>query len=513
MFRPSFHFTPPQRWLNDPNGLVYLQGQYHLFYQHNPLDVVWGPMHWGHAASADLLHWQHLPIALAPDKNGAIFSGSAVVDEHNSAGLGAGALVAAFTHHRRGRQAQSLAYSIDAGITWVKHPANPLLPSPPGVNDFRDPKVFWYAARPGAAGHWVMLLAVHDCVWFYTSPDLQTWKKSGEFGRGWGAQSGVWETPECFPLPVEDQSRPVWVLLAGIQNGAPSGGSGTQYFLGDFDGERFVCQDTPKRVRWADYGADFYALQTWNNAPGGRRVGLAWMNNWLYAQRIPAGAWRGAFTTPRQFSLAGDGENQVLIQQPVDELLGLRRAALAWDAQTLAPGEYRIGTLQGPSLDIEASFELQQHRRQRFGLRLPCGARSSAVLSIEPGERIVNFERPAPAGAPGSFARPQRLTLDPAARTLELRILIDAASIEVFLDGGRCVLTNQVFPGETAGPASLFVEGAGLPLQALRAWELQPAASSGAENLPYPPQSRKSGWRLLARLQGMAAQWAERKAG
>ena len=257
--------------MNDPNGLVYYQGEYHLFYQYHPGSSVFGLMHWGHAVSRDLVNWQHLPIALYPDDVGAIFSGSAVIDWNDTAGFGKEAMVAVFTHDKAGRQMQSLAYSTDRGQTWTKYGANPVIEPPKNIKNFRDPKVFWYD-EGGGAGHWVMAVAAGDIILFYTSPDLKNWTPSGGFGLGFGSTAGVWETPDLFKLPVDGGPESRWVLTVGLGGGAPAGGTGVQYFIGDFDGKTFTSENPKSTVLWADYGADFYAAQGWNDAPNGRHL-------------------------------------------------------------------------------------------------------------------------------------------------------------------------------------------------------------------------------------------------
>ncbi len=237
-FRPQFHFSPKTGWMNDPNGLVYDNGEYHLFYQHNPNDTKWGPMHWGHAVSSDLIHWQDLPIALEPDKLGMIFSGSAVIDADNTANFGKGAMVAVFTHDLSSAESQSLAYSTDHGRTWTKYALNPVLEPPNNLRNFRDPKVFWYTPGYGA-GHWVMLVAAGSSVLIYESSDLKNWKFSSNFGLGYGATCGVWETPDLLELPITGGSQKRWVLTVGVNNCAPAGGTGVQYFVGQFDGKTF----------------------------------------------------------------------------------------------------------------------------------------------------------------------------------------------------------------------------------------------------------------------------------
>ena len=324
-YRPLFHFTPPANWMNDPNGLVYFEGEYHLFYQYHPESNLWGPMHWGHAVSADLVNWQHLPIALYPDERGMIFSGSAVVDWEDTAGFGKKAMIAVFTYNNHTYndehrvEDQNIAYSKDRGRTWTKYNGNPVVPHPGDLKDFRDPKVFWYQ------DHWVMLLAAGDKVLFYTSSNLKEWDQSGSFGGGgYGSTDGVWETPDLFQLPVTNASDSRWVLTVGLGNGGPAGGSATQYFIGDFDGKNFTSENPKDTVLWADHGTDYYAPQAWNDEPHGRRIMIGWMSNWQYANLTPASTWRGMFSIPRELSLTQTEDGIRLVQNPIPELQSLR---------------------------------------------------------------------------------------------------------------------------------------------------------------------------------------------
>lgn len=325
--RPQFHFSPREQWMNDPNGMVYHKGVYHLFYQHYPDSNVWGPMHWGHATSKDLVHWTQLPIALYPDSLGMIFSGSAVVDTANTSGLGSKEnppMVAIFTYHaaekeKAGRidyQTQGLAYSLDDGMTWKKYDQNPVLKNP-GIKDFRDPKVFWFAQGK----QWIMTLAVQDHIEFYGSPDLLSWTKLGEFGKDKGHHGGVWECPDLFELQVEGTDQTRWVLLVSINPGGPNGGSATQYFVGDFTGKDFLIKHNWLDTLWVDYGPDNYAGVTFSNAPDNRRIFMGWMNNWAYGDVVPTQKWRGATTVPRELSLREKGLKRYLISRPVSELV------------------------------------------------------------------------------------------------------------------------------------------------------------------------------------------------
>ena len=277
-FRPQFHFSPKEKWMNDPNGLVYNNGVYHLFYQYYPKDIVWGPMHWGHAISEDLIVWKHKPIALYPDELGDIFSGSVVFDVTNSSGLGDienPPLVAIFTYHlmegeKAGRtdyQTQGIAFSIDNGDTWTKYNGNPIIDNT-DIKDFRDPKVFWHEDSK----QWIMSLVAGDHAKFYKSDNLKNWTYLSDFGKEIGAHGGVWECPDLFKLKVKGISEEKWVLLISINPGAPNGGSGTPYFVGNFDGERFIAEHND--IKWIDVGADNYAGITYNNTPN---------DNWLFS--------------------------------------------------------------------------------------------------------------------------------------------------------------------------------------------------------------------------------------
>ena len=340
-FRPQFHFSPEKKWMNDPNGLVYYRGIYHLFYQYYPEDIVWGPMHWGHAASTDLIHWKHKKIALFPDKLGLIFSGSAVVDFNNTSGLGTlknPAMIAIFTYHNMeiekagqiNTQSQGLAFSLDEGETWTKYKGNPIIANP-NLRDFRDPNVFWNEAT----NSWNLILVAGDCAQFYTSKNLINWKLESEFGKGIGAHGGVWECPNLFKIKVENSNKEKWVLLISINPGAPNGGSGTQYFIGDFDGKNF--KTTQKDTKWIDNGTDNYAGLTYNNAPDNKRIFIGWMSNWLYARSTPTKNWRSAMTLPRELSLSIIDQYYVLKSKPVMQFKTQLKLAFSKNLLVLKP--------------------------------------------------------------------------------------------------------------------------------------------------------------------------------
>jgi len=325
-FRPQYHFSPEKMWMNDPNGMVYYDGEYHLFYQYHPESMIWGPMHWGHAVSTDLFQWEHLPIALYPDELGTIFSGSAVVDKQNTSGFKSGKekpIVAIFTHNlsmhapyqssNEPGQYQSIAFSNDKGYTWTKYENNPVIPNP-GVKDFRDPKVIWH----DETNKWIVVLACGDHVNFYSSPNLKDWHLESEFGRDAGAHGGVWECPDLFSLPLkENPDIKKWILIVSINSGAPNGGSGTQYFVGEFDGHKFKNKNSQTQL--IDYGTDNFAGVTWSNVKD-RIIFLGWMSNWTYADKVPTNPWRGAMTLPRKLSLSSMNSNYLIISEPVMEI-------------------------------------------------------------------------------------------------------------------------------------------------------------------------------------------------
>ncbi|MEZ5069598.1 MAG: glycoside hydrolase family 32 protein [Bacteroidales bacterium] len=455
-WRPRIHFSPDSMWMNDPNGMVYFDGEYHLFYQYYPGDKVWGPMHWGHAVSPDMVRWEHLPVALVPDSLGYIFSGSAVADPANTSRLGQDGrtpLVAVFTHHdpdlaRDGSdvfQVQSLAFSLDRGRTWTKYGGNPVLANP-GIRDFRDPKVSWFADR----SCWIMVLAVQDRVHFYSSPDLRTWTRESEFGPGWGTHEGVWECPDLFPMDLYGQQK--WVLLVSVNPGGPQGGSGTQYFVGDFDGSRFVPEQNPTDTLWMDGGADNYAGVSWSGVPAedGRRLLLGWMSNWAYAQQVPTHPWRSAMTLPRSLFLFDAGGETHLGSRPVRELASLRK-----DSVPLVPGPVtalrEISEISG--MDA-GPFEVD------LTLRVPGGrADLGIVFSNDEGEEVrAGFRNPGgelyvdrTRSGDGAFSNGfaathvHPLRMDPG-EELTLRVYLDQSSVEVFAEDGKAVMTDLVFP-------------------------------------------------------------------
>jgi fructan beta-fructosidase len=453
--RPQVHFTPQANWMNDPNGMVFYNNEYHLFYQYYPDSTVWGPMHWGHATSTDLVHWQHQPVALYPDSLGYIFSGSAVADVNNTSGFGKDGkipLVAIFTSHdpvgeKAGKitfENQSIAYSLDEGKTWTKYANNPVLKNP-GVKDFRDPKVSWFEAGK----KWIMTLATQDRVTFYSSKDLKTWSKESEVGKDFGAHGGVWECPDLFPLDYE--GKEVWVLLVSINPGGPNGGSATQYFTGLFDGKTFTPNDTV--TRWVDYGPDDYAGITWSNT-GKRKIFIGWMSNWLYANVVPTVKWRSATTIPRELMLQKVNSGLFLSSKPVGEfdLLSGNKTSL----NNIAASEFdltaKTGALTGP-----ARIEIKTGKLDDFSMNFTNEKGEKVVVGFDKSTNSYFIDRTASGKVDfsSSFAgrhTAPRFTSDSKA---DITLIVDNASIELFADNGLSVMTSIFFPNTDYSNISL----------------------------------------------------------
>ena len=450
--------------MNDPNGLVYHKGEYHLFFQHQPVVPFFCTMHWGHAVSRDLVRWEHLPVALSPDPVlGQVYSGSAVVDTHNTSGLCNRAvpgddacLVALFTHHggNDGKEKQSLALSNDAGRTLELYAGNPVLQNP-GLRDFRDPKVFWHEPTQ----RWIMVLAAMDRVRFYGSSDLIHWNYLSEFGPA-GTIPGVWECPDLFELPVDgNPAETRWVLEVDYNQGILIGESGGQYFIGDFDGTRFTTEQTGSlRV---DYGADFYASQSWSNTPNGRHLWIGWMNSWQYALFLPTQPWRGAMTVPRDINLVSQGDSIVLAQQPAPELEALRHCRIFSTRERIIQGESDLlENVSGDTLELVASVQMNQ--ADRFGLRLRVGEDTNQATVVEyDALRDTLFIDRSHSGKifSGSFSPRQSAPLHPKGDVLDLKILVDSSSVEVFADSGTVVLTDLIFPDSQSLGLQIYTEG------------------------------------------------------
>ena len=451
-FRPTYHFSPLYGWMNDPNGMVYKDGEYHLFYQHNPYGSKWGNMHWGHAISKDLINWEHRPDAITPDALGTIFSGSAVVDTDNTAGFGAGAIVAIYTQNSD-RQVQSIAYSTDNGRSFTKYENNPVLTS--DARDFRDPKVFWHKETQ----RWIMLLAVGQEMQIFSSSNLKDWAFESSFGEGQGAHGGVWECPDLFELPVDGTNEKKWVLLCNLNPGGPFGGSATQYFVGTFNGKEFV-NESPSQTKWMDWGKDHYAAVTWSDAPDNRRIAIAWMSNWQYANDVPTSQYRSPNSVPRDLSLfTVDGETY-LQSAPSPELLKLRdiskkRSFKVNGTRTI---KYMIAGNEG-AYEIELTIENQY--ADVIGFRLYNDKGEEVDMQYDMKEKKFSMDRrkSGDVGFNENFPMLTWTAIESGKDELKLRLFVDKSSVEAFVDGGRFVMTNQVFPSEPYTHIDFYSKG------------------------------------------------------
>ncbi|CAI6050471.1 Ribokinase [Paenibacillus sp. JJ-100] len=478
-WRPGFHFSPPSHWLNDPNGLVYYEGEYHLFYQYHPYSNHWGPMHWGHAISQDLIHWQHEPIALFPDEHGAIFSGCCVVDWNNSSGLfnGSHGLVAIFTHadtnpeSGQPRQRQSLAYSSDKGRTWHKYAENPVL-AEPDLIDFRDPKVFWHAESE----RWVMAIVAGDHVRFYCSENLLEWSLTGEFGHEEGSHDGVWECPDLFELQIDDTGHTKWVLIISIgDNPACPEGSRTQYFIGEFDGYTFINDNSADHILWLDYGRDNYAGVTWSDIPeqDGRRVMIGWMSNWKYANDTPTDSWRGSMTLPRALSLTSRDEGVVLIQMPVREIEQLRNDSLNWSDLKITPETPFSQKTSHDLMEIIADMGMGSSGEVHIVMKSAGG--NETIIGYDPVRQWLFIDRSKSGLTDFHSAFPIKhgASMKPENGKIKLHFWLDRNAIEVYGNEGLVVLTDQIFPDASMDTISIHVKSGQVILDSLHIVTLQ----------------------------------------
>lgn len=466
--------------MNDPNGLVYYKGEYHLFYQYNPQGREWGHMSWGHAISTDMLHWKNLPVAI-PEEAGKfmIYSGSAVVDWHNSSGLCTGSdhrdpscLIAIYTAAGAGSQKQNLAYSNDRGRTWMNYAGNPVadLHQP----DFRDPKVFRYEAEK----KWVMVAVLADerKAVFLDSRDLKKWVLRGTFQTA-GNEKGQWECPDLFELAVDGNPKEKkWVLVVNRNPGAPAGGTGVEYFVGSFDGEHFVKQGSSAQELWADYGKDFYATNSFSDIPpkDGRRIWMGWISNWQYANREPTLIWRGAQSLPRTLKLKRFPDGIRLVQSPIAETKGLRRMELLHVTGLSVPEAIRAmqtAKTRGETLEIEA--ELAPENATEIGFRLRKGGSEQTVLGIAPEKDEVFVDRTRSGQVSFSPDFPGRFTahLRQSSR-VSLHVFLDRSSVEVFASEGEVVLTDRIYPSRGSDGIELYSDGGRGKVISLSIWKL-----------------------------------------
>ena len=479
-YRPSYHFTPLYGWMNDPNGMVYKDGEYHLYFQYNPYGSKWGNMHWGHAVSKDLVHWEHLDPAIARDPVGHIFSGSSVVDKKNTAGFGKNAIIAIYTNNSVNHdEVQCIAYSNDNGRTFTKYEGNPVLTPFDGLKDFRDPKVFWY--EKGKC--WYMIVSADKETRFYKSKNLKKWTYVSAFGKGLGQQPCQYECPDFFQLPVNgDKKKMKWVMTMNINPGCWFGGSATEYFVGDFDGKNFTCPDA-NEVKWLDWGKDHYATVTFSNT-GDRVLGITWMSNWQYANLTPFKQNRGANGLPRELKLYEKNGKYYVSEDVAPEVYALRKDtknvadASVSDEKMLAgvaanmEGAFEIEADVTPDANGIAGIEISNNKRERTMIYFDMKQGKVVMDRTESGltdfgkqavphdiELAWDKQRAAEGKEPARIANsinykndfalatwaPLSLCED-GKKTYHVDIFVDKSSVELFVDGGRIAMTNLVFP-------------------------------------------------------------------
>ena len=493
-YRPVYHHTPLYGWMNDPNGMVYKDGEYHLYFQYNPYGSKWGNMHWGHSVSTDLIHWNHLKPAIARDTLGHIFSGSTVVDKNNTAGYGDNALIALYTSASDEHgQIQCMAYSTDDGRTYTKYEKNPVLLPFDGLKDFRDPKVFWYEPDK----KWVMIVSADKEMRFYASQNLKDWEYMSAFGKGYGAQPNQFECPDFIQLPVDgNKNKMKWVMLVNINPGCMFGGSATEYFVGDFDGKEFTCDTKPEVVKWLDYGKDHYAAVCISNT-GERIISIPWMSNWQYANVTPIRQYRGANGLPRELSLYTKDGQIYVAADVVKEVEALRKDTRSFDPITVKD-EYKIDEIV-PQTD--GAYELEMDITPNtsgvagFDLMNAKGEAAKIYLDMKAG-RLVMDRTASGLVAFGEKSEPHAKETDDHRKTMSvnyqndfalgpwaplslcegktyhLTVFVDKCSVEIFVDGGRIAMTNLVFPTEPYNTLRFYTEGGEAQVSNMKVYKL-----------------------------------------
>ncbi|AOW19581.1 glycoside hydrolase family 32 protein [Urechidicola croceus] len=476
LYRPDFHFTPKANWMNDPNGLFYYRGIYHMYFQYYPEGNVWGPMHWGHAISKDLVNWEEKEIALYPDSLGYIFSGSAVVDIHNTSGFGTlenPPIVAMYTYHdmpaeKAGKvdyQTQAIAYSLDDGYTWTKYEGNPVIKNP-GINNFRDPKVSWDSIN----NSWLMTLATTDENFIYRSDDLINWTLLQKFGEGLGAK-GVWECPDFFPMKVEGTDETKWVLLQNLNPGGLNGGSGIQYFIGDFDGTTFTLDPSfekdleLQKAIWLDYGRDNYAGVTWSNIPDsdGRKLFIGWMSNWDYAQVVPTKKWRSAMTLARELKLVKNNNQYRVYSNPVKELDdNISKTINQKPVKT--SDEVLIG--EGQDIDfnrVKIEFRIPNINQAKYVFTLFNSVNEKVIFGYDNVKKEFFSDRSKAGDLSFSdkFGATQTIVpiYDDVYNELKVELVLDKTSFEVFYNDGKSSMTEIFFLSEPLTGVSVHANG------------------------------------------------------
>ena len=491
-FRPVYHHTPLYGWMNDANGLVYKDGEYHLYFQYNPYGSKWGNMHWGHSVSKDLVHWEHLAPAIARDTLGHIFSGSSIVDQENVAGYGAGNILAFYTSASdKNGQIQCLAFSKDNGRTFTKYEKNPILCPADGLRDFRDPKVFRYEPED----KWVMIVSADKEMRFYDSKNLKDWNYMSSFGEGYGVQPCQFECPDMVELPVDgDLNRKKWALIVNVNPGCYFGGSATQYFTGNFDGTKFSCDSQPNVTKWLDWGKDHYATVCFSNT-GERTIAVPWMSNWQYCNIVPTKQFRSANALPRELSLYTQDGEIYLSAVPVPEIKTLRKEKKEIPAFTVA-NDYHIDSLLADNdgayelaLEITVGeaeimgFNLFNDKGEKVDIyfnlpekRLVMGRTKSGIVDfgkksvsheIEVHDRrkttSINYIDDFALATWAPIKKENKYTLD---------VFVDKCSVEIFLNGGKVAMTNLIFPSEPYNRMCFYSKGGSFQVDSFKAYRL-----------------------------------------
>lgn len=505
-YRPIYHHTPSYGWMNDANGMVYKDGEYHLYFQYNPYGSKWGNMHWGHAVSTDLMHWKELQPAIARDTLGHIFSGSSVVDYGNTAGYGKGAIIALYTSASdKNGQIQCMAYSTDNGRTFTKYDGNPILIPFDGIKDFRDPKVFWH--EPAKA--WYMIVSADKEMRFYKSDDLKRWTYISSFGRGYGMQPCQYECPDFVQFPVNgDKSDMKYVMLMNVNPGCLFGGSATEYFVGDFDGKNFTCIDDPHVPKWLDYGKDHYATVCFSNT-GDRVIALPWMSNWQYANITPIKQYRGANALPRELSLYTKDGHYYVAANVAPEVKSIRgETNIIEDLKTSDNVEYKTvasgcdGAFEIefdviPAADGKAGIEIYNDKDENTRIYLDLKQMRVVMDRTESGltdfgelaephdiEKKADAERISNGGQPMRMVNAVNYKNDFAlgtwaplnlceGKTYHIDIFVDKCSVELFVDGGRIAMTNLVFPTKPYDSVKFFSENGQSAFKQIKVYKLK----------------------------------------
>ena len=493
-YRPVYHHTPLYGWMNDPNGMVYKDGEYHLYFQYNPYGSKWGNMHWGHSVSTDLVHWNHLKPAIARDTLGHIFSGSTVVDKDNTAGYGNNAMIALYTSASDEHgQIQCMAYSTDDGRTYTKYEKNPVLVPFDGLKDFRDPKVFWYEPDK----KWVMIVSADKEMRFYASQNLKDWEYMSAFGKGYGAQPNQFECPDFIQLPVDgNKNKMKWVMLVNINPGCMFGGSATEYFVGDFDGKEFTCDTKPETVKWLDYGKDHYAAVCISNT-GERIISIPWMSNWQYANVTPIRQYRGANGLPRELSLYTKDGQIYVAADVVKEVEALRKDTRSFDPITVkdeykideivpqTDGAYELEMDITPNISGVAGFDLMNAKGEVAKIYLDM--KSGKLVMDRTASGLVAFGEKSEPHAKETDDHRKTMSVNyqndfalgtwaPLSlcegKTYHLNVFVDKCSVEIFVDGGRIAMTNLVFPTEPYNTLRFYTEGGEAQVSNMKVYKL-----------------------------------------